>query len=579
MATSTAVRTRRRKTHWILAGLVLLAAAAPGQQEDLPEVFSEVIDVRVVNVEVVATDQAGNRVQGLQPSDFELLVDGEPTPIAYFTEIEDGFAVDTTTGDVAGVPSLDPNAPVGTNFLVFIDDLFSIERDRNRVLDRLGEDLQALGPADRVAAVAFDGKTAETLTAWTNSSGQLEEALDRARERPAHGLRQLTARKLADGNRQLMADVAAMKSPSFNGSSSTASQVAQPPTGLSTVMSRAQLTYRETLSNQLESSVLAAMATMRQFADQPGRKVMLVLAGGWPRSVEIFTRERLPTGGFPLDRKVMSEHDLYGPLVSTANLIGFSLYPVDLPGRTRDFAGDASRGFGPAVRPDGAIAAPGSLEREDIVHSTLYLLARSTGGVPLVNAHRNAALARVVADTRSYYWLGFEPQRREDDAFHEIVVRPVGRTDLEVRTREGYIDMSRDHELDMTAKAALLFGDPPEALPLEVRFSAPLRAGLRKMSVPVQVAIPLDEIQLLPVADEWLNVVEVRVTAMDASGNRAEVSFERVPIAGPREPQPGDIFYYETDLQLRRRKHSYVITVHDPLTGTNLTSTGEIGPQ
>ncbi len=573
---------KRRRTFQVvclLTALVLLAGAAPGQQQDLPEVFSEVIDVRVVNIEIVATDRKGNRVQGLGPSDFELLVDGEPTPIDYFTEIEDGFALDTADGDVAGVPSLDPSAPVGTNFLIFIDDLFSIERDRNRVLDRLEEDLEALGPADRVATVAFDGKTAETLTAWTNSSSRLEEALDRARERPAHGLRQLTARNLADSNRQLRADVAASRSRFSNESSGTAPQVAQSETGLSSVMSRAQLSYRKSLSNQLESSVLAAMATMRQFADQPGRKVMLVLAGGWPRSVEIYTRERLPAGGFPIDRKVMSEHELYGPLVSTANLIGFSLYPVDLPGRTRDFAGDASRGFSPAVRPDGASAAPGSLEREDTIHSALQLLAHSTGGVPLINAHRNAALARVVADTRSYYWLGFEPQRREDDAFHEIVVRPVGRTDLEVRTREGYVDMSRDHELDMTARAALLFGDPPQGLPLEVRFSAPLRAGRRKMSVPVQVAIPLDEIQLLPVADEWLNVVEVRVTAMDQSGNRAEVTFEKVPIAGTREPQPGDIFYYETDLQLRRRKHSYVITVHDPLTGTNLTSTGEIGPK
>ena len=62
-------------------------------------------------------------------------------------------------------------------------------------------------------------------------------------------------------------------------------------------------------------------------------------------------------------------------------------------------------------------------EPTPIAYSTLQLLAHSTGGVPLINAHRNAALARVVADTRSYYWLGFEPQRREDDAFQEIVRR------------------------------------------------------------------------------------------------------------------------------------------------------------
>ena len=541
------------------------AAPATGQEVEIPEVFSETIDVRVVNVEVVVTDRQGNRVQGLKPSDFELLVDGKPTPIDYFTEIEDGLALGARNGDMAAVPSVDPDAPVGTNFLVFIDDLFSIKRDRNRVLDRLRDDLRTLRPVDRVAVVAFDGKSAETLTGWTPRSMELEEALDRARERPTRGMKQLTARSLADTDRQVRADVEAVQP---EGSRSLAS-----------LFSRAQHSYRERLNNQLESSVLAAMATMRQFSRQPGRKVMLLLAGGWPRSVAIYTRANLPDGGLPRDRRIMSEDELYGPLVSTANLIGFSLYPVDVPGPVRSFGGDASTG----VRANGAVdpagALTGALEREDTVHSTLHLLARSTGGVPLVNFRRDVALASVAADTRSYYWLGFEPQRREDNRFHQIVVRLAGRADLNARAREGYVDMSRDHELDMTAKAALLFGDPPDALPLEVHFSKPVRAGRRKMSVNVEVAIPLDEIQLLPVAGEWLSVVEIRVTAMDEGGNRSEVSFEKVPITGSQEPQPGQIFYYETDLQLRRREHSYVITVHDPLTGTNLTSTGKVGPK
>ena len=265
--------------------------------------------------------------------------------------------------------------------------------------------------------------------------------------------------------------------------------------------------------------------------------------------------------------------------MSTANLIGFSLYPVDVPGLTaRDFFGDASRGFGPDPRTGDVRATPGSLEREDSVHSTLQLLARSTGGVPMINAERDAALAAAVADTRSYYWLGFEPQRRDDEAYHEIVVRPVNRPDLTVRTREGYVDRSRDREITMAVEAALMFGDPPGARPLDVRIGEPVRAGRRRISVPVKVAIPLDEIQLLPIAGVWQNELEVRVTAMDLEGNRADVSVDKVPISGPQEPQPGQIFYYQTDLELRRREHSYVITVHDPLSGTSLTSTGTISP-
>ncbi|MYF05689.1 MAG: hypothetical protein F4230_12255 [Holophagales bacterium] len=85
-----------KNTTWIvLAGLVLMGAVGLAQQEDLPAVFSEVIDVRVVNIEVVVTDRDGNRVHGLTASDFELLVDGEPTPIDYLVSIAEGRALET----------------------------------------------------------------------------------------------------------------------------------------------------------------------------------------------------------------------------------------------------------------------------------------------------------------------------------------------------------------------------------------------------------------------------------------------------------------------------------------------------
>lgn len=205
-------RQRRFELPWSLVlATLLLAAAAPvlarqeQRRQDEPAVFSEVIDVRVVNAEIVVTDREWNRVHGLAASDFELLVDGEPMPISYFTEIAEGFAQGAATGAVAGVPDLDPYAPVGTNFLIFIDDFFSIERDRNRVLDSLEEDLRELGPVDRVAAVAFDGDGVDVLTAWTNDATAMEQALDRARGRSAHGLRRLSELKMSEANREAQA--------------------------------------------------------------------------------------------------------------------------------------------------------------------------------------------------------------------------------------------------------------------------------------------------------------------------------------------------------------------------------------
>ncbi len=491
---------RRAAACAIQTTLFILAAALPAaaQQDEMPAVFSEVIDVRVVNIEVVVTDREGNRVHGLEASDFELLVDGERMPISYFTEIDESMARGSAAGTVAGVPNLDPNTPVGTNFLVFIDDLFAVQRDRDRVLDRLEEDLWLLHPADRVAAVAFDGRSIETLTAWTDSPDRLAEALERARGRSTYGLQRLGEQKMLEGDREAEAILESVADLAFGGDE-LREETTRPPGGtpaglggpeaaeladadatvgqtggntqdvMGSSLSGLERRYARRLEQQLHRSVLAAVASMRSFADQPGRKVMLLLTGGWPRSPALFTvaaaSESTINAAAAGDGYMMSEDELYGPLVSAANLIGYSLYPVDLPGASRDFVGDASVGVGPDPGPNTLSVVAGSLNREDLLQGTLELLAHATGGVPMVNAERDAALARAVEDTRSYYWLGFEPSRREDDAFHDVDVRLVGRDDLSVRTREGYVDISREREVAITVEAALLFGGQPAAQP------------------------------------------------------------------------------------------------------------------
>ena len=569
----------KNATWIVLAGMVLLGAAGLAQQQgqNLPAVFSEVIDVRVVNIEVVVTDRDGNRVHGLTASDFELLVDGEPTPIDYFTEIEEGRALATADGEaVAGVPNLEPDAPVGTSFLLFIDDFFSIKRDRDRVIDRLEEDLTQLGPADRVAAVSFDGKTVDMLTSWTNSPSQLSDALREARRRKAHGLMRIGELRTNDLERSEQSELRAIANRFIEEGG-----IEPPEETLRNSLRGTELRYATTLENQVERSVLAAVATLRSFANRPGRKVMLLLAGGWPQSPALYT---IASGnltaiglGAASDTRLMSQDDLYGPLASAANLIGYTLYPVDVPGFRPEFHLDASVGLDSNAAIDPSANAGAFQERELLHHTTLQSLASSTGGLPLINARRDTAFADVVADTRSYYWLGFQPQRREDDEIHDIEVRLVGHDDLRVRSREGYVDMSRAAEVTMMVEGSLLFGNPPSAKPLGVRFGKPERRGFGKMVVPVEVTIPLDEVQLLPVAGVWQNELEFRVTVMDKHGNRSETPVEKVRIAGSREPQPGQFFTYSTGLELRRREHTFVIAVYDPLTGAILSSSGEIG--
>ncbi|MCY4560668.1 MAG: VWA domain-containing protein [Chloroflexi bacterium] len=523
------------------AALSLLAALpAVGQDSPLPELFSDVIDVRVVNVEAVVTDRKGNRIRGLQAGDFELLVDGVQAPIAYFTEIDEGIVQAAPGGGVEiaeAMPALNAGEPVGTNFLVFIDNFFSIRQHRDDVLRRLEGDLAQLGPADRVAAVASDGANVALLTGWTNSASEIREALRQARELPALGLmRRVDQRAIAQ--------------------SSNEQEVQQ---------------AKRYQAEQVKRSALAAVATLRSFAGREGRKVMLVLAGGWGLPQPTL-EDRQPT---MLDINV---DNVLGPLVDTANLVGYTLYPVDVPGFRAMSSNDASVGYSEESDADrGTPEGPGPGE-EWLDHDSLRYLADETGGLAMINAQRKTALAQAAADTRAYYWLGFEPPRNENDEDHKVEVRVDGRPELRVRSRRSYLDMSRSTEVTMLVEGALLFGGSPGAELLAVRLGSPERARSRKVLVPMEIAIPLDHVQLLPIAGRWTNELEFRVTVIDEDGDRSETPVEKILISGASKPNPGDVFYYETNLMLRRREHRFVAAVYDPLTGAILSANGTVGP-
>ncbi len=601
----------------VCGALALQAAAALARQDDVEAAFSEAIDVRVVNVEVVVTDEQGRRVHDLTPSDFRVLIDGQPVPIDYFSEIREGRAVTAGESGGATLPALQPNAFAGTSFLVFIDDSFSIKQDRDRVLDHLEDDLTKLGPADHMAIVAFDGSSMTKLTDWTNSSAKLAASLEQARGREALGLNRLQERMTIDTARGEQALMRREAAETFVRGNLTLLQARNPQARRghmedtssdhdvrSTVLDEVSAmgpdrpldqVWATSLERQLRRSVLAATASLRGLANPPGRKVMLLLTGGWPVSPAAFAVADRPSNAehesVPEDDRLMSQESLYGPLMSAANLVGYTLYPVDVPGFSPELRGDASVAFdlkdepetafisdSDSTRPIGATQARGQaflLERELLHHATLTRLARATGGLPMINERRDAALASVVADTGSYYWLGVQLERRADDRARDLEARLVDRPNLRVRTREGYIDLSGESEVMSVIDAALLFGDPPSTRSLEVQPGAPQRAG-KRLRIPLEIGVPLDDVFFLSVGGTWRAEVEVWIAAMDEAGNRSEAGFRTFAIVGDHAPSPGQIFYIDTGMDLRKRQRRFVIAVHDPRSGAILTSTGTI---
>src|SRR5918999_2149876 len=178
----------------VICAASVLTVTARAQQ---PPSFGEEIDVRVVNIEVVVTDPEGLRVPDLKPADFRLLVDGKEVPIEYFSEIQEGRSVTAPAaeegpGTAAGVQSVAPEGVVGTYYLVFVDDYFSIASLRNEVLKALKADLARLGPEDRMAVVAYDGGRLAPLPDWSGARSDLDRALDQAMARTARGFDRAT---------------------------------------------------------------------------------------------------------------------------------------------------------------------------------------------------------------------------------------------------------------------------------------------------------------------------------------------------------------------------------------------------
>lgn len=556
------------KTGLLSAILATVALTSPVTAQEstgpLPGIFGEVLDVRVVNLEVVVTDRDGIPIVGLGAEDFRLLVDGEEVPISYFSEVRGGLAVspkDAAADEVPGIPELAPGDPVGTSYLVFIDEFFSVRVDRDRVLDGLAEDLALVGPNDRMAVVAYNGRDLEMLSTWSSSYEVLRRVFRDARMRPAMGLQREMER------RQLAIDE------EFSINQLVLAEFGDAPGATSRFRDRLtpqERSYVQRLAGQLDRSVAAAAATLRSFAKPPGRKVMLLLSGGWP----YFPTDYL-IGDFTrilTDREGLEGENLYSRLTDTANLLGYTLYPIDVPGMDRPDV-DVTR-FTAARDPQEAGAA---FLREQEVHYTLSYLARETGGKAFVNAARSEAFAETVSDTRSYYWLGFSPGREWDDARHDVRLEVVN-GDFKVRSRSGFLDSSRQREVTMAVESTLLFGNTPTETGLVAEVGEPRKKGRRRMEVDLSVLIPLDSVTVLPVGEEWGADLELRVAVQDEGGQRAGIPIIPLGLRLPKSPTAGAVGRYETKLVLRRQVHEAVVAVYDAASGRILSTSVRIAP-
>ncbi len=530
--------------------LLVLPGALEGQSQSL-EAFGEVIDVRVLNLEVAVTDEDDRHVPGLRPADFRLLVDGEEVPIEYFSEIREGSARagvepsgDEPSGGpgVAVVPSATPGEIVGTSFLLFVDNFFGHARDRKIVLREIIEQVRGFGPKDRMAVVSFDGRQLDLIGGWSSSPETVAENLRAAMDQRAFGLQRIAELNFFEAELSNLGAGLIQES--------TVNTVTE---------------YVRKLSRQVTTVVNAATTAMRTMASAPGRKVLLLTSGGWPDDPATYAvgpdNQQIRNRNRDFSPKPAFDH-----LAGTANLLGYTVYPIDLrgkhhgPGAAEGGARGrevASQSFDPAI---GTFMKTSGRESE--VEMPMIALARETGGRAMINSFRETVMSRTLDDTGSYYWLGYTPKRQRDDGRHEVRVE-VLRPGLTSRSRRSFRDLSRKAEVTMMVESNLLFSTPLSEHSLEVRLGSPKKARRGRIELPISLKIPLDDIVMLPVAGGFEARLELRVAVMNEDGDRSEIPVIPVVLGGATAPPPNAHAIYDTFLRLRRARQRLALALYD----------------
>ncbi len=529
--------------------LVSTVRAGANQQKQDRSVFSEVIQVHVVNVDVYATDKKGNPVKDLTAADFEISEDGKPMEITHFSLL-------TREGGAAGVadpsarPATPPEALVPSGpeaaapgerlwLVIYVDNMNLRTFDRKRALDQLrGFLAEGVGTDTEVMVASYD-RTLKIRLPFTSDTAAVTDSLIELEATRCHGER-------FDSER------------------------------------RDLLERIDTVSNQIEAveilrphaqqvlgEVTLALDALKEMIDRisglPGRKAVLHLSSGLPRlaAMDLFMaiENRFPTGYALLKKRPFDATSRFDELTAAANAQDVTLYTIGAGGVPTSGLGGVEQN---SLRSVSAVSSV-EMDRSANLQLPLRQLADDTGGQAILN--RNdllPALRKVAEDFQTYYSIGYTPDHAGDEEFHNIAVE-VSRPGVRLRHRSGYRDKSSNTSMSEGVRASLTHAVDDNPLRVVVEVGEGSESDGDRFLVPIQVIIPLSEIVLLPDGEKSRGRLRLFLAAMDEEGRTTEVLEipAEIELADGDAGNHPDNWRFSTNLRMRNGRQTIALGVRD----------------
>ncbi len=449
----------------LAAAILALTATAASAQ------FSETLEVRVVNVDVVVTDRDGKPVPRLTKPDFEVLEDGKAQTITNFYEVAAGQPGSTSSG-AAPTATVEPRP---RRFVFFIDSETLYPAVRKEVFASLRKFVDTQLRAGDLASVVNWDRGLKIAAPLTSDRAVINAAIDALDRSPSPLSVQID---LVRVERQCMNDVAMIKT------NRMAPQIAYSDC-IATVHSET-----ERAINTSKLLMNAINVTLTTLAGVEGKKILVVAGAYLPQSpgAEMFNwaNQLFQTYMRGYDaptannlEEAREQRGLLDRLAKSASAHGVTLYALDVPVAMDETV---------HIERQTSTIGSGEFFRIGNTAASFTSLAEATGGLAMIRPlNFDAAFSTIGRDLDAYYSLGYRPPdatRRE----RAIVVRTKNRA-YTVRNRKSYAPKSADDQ--MTDRViANIYTPATSEWPIRLRTGALARGEGDKFVVPIEVTIP-----------------------------------------------------------------------------------------
>lgn len=499
------------------------------------------VNSRLVQFDVVVTDNQGRPVKNLTVADFTVLQDGQLQTVRAF-EFHSPTGTEQAAGSspVAAKPasaSLPTNTftnvpakvPPSSWTIVLFDLLNTDVKDQTYARNQLLQLLKSL-PSGQPAALFVLTRQLEMLQGFTQDPQQLLRAVELLDPAKSQILTSMVERERSVAAITSTAQQAAPQSGSTAGGSFDATSIAYAQAA------RIAQGYNDHEAFRTTDRVLFTLEAMKGLAravsGYPGRKNLLWLSGSFPVQIE---PDIASTDPFRNVRGFEDRIRASSTLLATSRV---AVYPVDVRGlqsKGIDISvataenqpmSDVLPGIARGVITTSPSSQGATINAETVSLSndreTMKNIAEQTGGEAFVNANDlRRVISRSLDDGSTYYTLAYTPPKEDvDGGYHRVVVH-VANKSLKLAYRRGYYSISQPSAAGAAGtaglRAALQPGMPP-ATSMLVTTSIELPDASRK-DVKINYIIDSNGINFADMPDNKKRAqIDCMVIAFDSSG-------------------------------------------------------------